>query len=143
MAVIRVSSVIARPPADVFALIADIGHYGRWLSPSGVYTETANISDDPIRVGTTYVDHTTFELRGEVLSFEPPTLIVFHQATVKPRLDAHIRYDLEPVAAGTSLTRTTTLTFAGMLRLIAPLAARQIGTENRRTIAAMKEYLER
>ena len=44
---------IARPAEHVFALIADLPNYHRWLPPSGLYGTTTQVSDTPVTLGTT------------------------------------------------------------------------------------------
>jgi hypothetical protein len=82
---------IARPVEHVFALIADLPNYHRWL-----------------------------------LS----------------RLTIDIRYRLEPLGAHTRVYRTTTPRLSGVLALLRPMLVRSIRSENLRTLAMMKQYLE-
>ncbi|MFN8451443.1 MAG: SRPBCC family protein [Anaerolineae bacterium] len=140
---IHLSVDIERPPEAVFDLLADIAHYHRWLPPSKTYSETVEISDSPIKQGTTYVDrNSTNVLYGEVIEYQPPTRIVFHQASEKPGLDVTIRYVLTPTASGTHLERTTTIRTARLLRLLQRLVVQRIREENGRTLAALKAHLE-
>ncbi len=140
---IHVSSEISRPPEAVFALIADITHYGRWLSPSSAYRETTDVSDTPIKAGTTYVDkNPRGMMTGQVTEYQPYTRIGFHQTQKNPNLDVTIRYQLTPVAGGTRLERSTTIVASGLARLIQPLVVGMTRRENQRTLAALKAYLE-
>ena len=140
---IHLSVEINRPPEIVFNLLADIANYSRWLPPSKDYSETVDISESPVKQGTTYLDkNPTNVLFGEVTEYQPYTRIVFHQATEKPSLDVIIRYVLSPVANGTRLERISTITTAGMFRLIQPFVVWRVRQENQRTLAALKNYLE-
>src|SRR5437867_1130042 len=92
-----------RGSADtVFATLADLRGYGRWLANSSAYPGTTEISADPIAVGTTYVEaSSTGVRRGTVTELDAPTRITFHQPmTMKPRffgtIDIHVRYTLTP-----------------------------------------------
>jgi hypothetical protein len=58
------------------------------------------------------------------------------------RLAIDIRYRLEPLGAGTRVHRTTTPRLTGVLALLQPLIIGPIRTENLRTLAMMKQYLE-
>ena len=58
---------IARPPERVFALIADLPSYPRWLPPSGLYGSTTQVSETPVTLGTTYVDGKQAPLRPLVM----------------------------------------------------------------------------
>jgi uncharacterized protein YndB with AHSA1/START domain len=136
---------ISRPAGDVFAVIADLSGYHRWLSPSSLYVGTTRVSGVPISVGTTYVDRTRQAiLRGRVTQFSPPELIAFQQVTRSPlgRLAVDIEYRLEEQGTSTRVYRTTSPHLSGPLVLIGPLLLRSIRNENLRTLAAIKRYLE-
>ena len=135
---------IYQPPEAVFALIADLANYGRWLAPSTTYAETVEISENPVRAGTTYRDvNTSNAMRGLVQECTPYSLIVFHQETEKPGLAITARYELAPMEGGMRLERTTILTTAGLLRLAQPVVVARTRAENARALQAMKAYLER
>jgi hypothetical protein len=70
---------IARPVEQVFALIADLPNYHRWLPPSGLYGATTQVSDTPLTLGATYVDGKQATLHGRVTEFRPPYALGFHQ----------------------------------------------------------------
>jgi uncharacterized protein YndB with AHSA1/START domain len=136
---------IARPVEQVFTLLADLPNYPRWLPPSGLYAATTQVSDIPIRLGTTYVDGAKqITLRGSVTEYRPPHALAFHQETRSPlgRLSIEIHYRLEAQGAGTRVYRTATPHFFGALALLRPLIVRSIRRENLRTLAMMKRYLE-
>jgi uncharacterized protein YndB with AHSA1/START domain len=135
---------IARPVEHVFALIADLQNYPRWLPPSGLYGTTTQVFDTPVRLGTTYVDGKQATLHGRVTDFHPPVAIAFHQEArlLRSRLSIDIRYRLEALGAHTRVYRTTTLRLSGVLALLRPMIVRPIRNENLRTLAMMKQYLE-
>ncbi len=136
---------IASPVERVFALIADLPNYHRWLAPSGLYGATTQVSDTPVTLGTTYVDGKQAMLYGRVTEFRPPVALAFHQEArlLLSRLTIDIRYRLEPLGAHTRVHRATTPRLSGALALLQPLIVRPIRTENLRTLAMMKQYLER
>lgn len=143
MTVLRLSVDIGRPPADVFATLADLPGYARWLGRSPTYRETATISDHPIRAGTTYVDHIVGNrLIGTVLECEPDRRLAFHQATPDGGLAITITYELSPTDAGTHLVRTGSIETGGLLRLVHPVVVYATRAENRRMMGALKAYLE-
>ena len=135
---------IARPAEHVFALIADLSNYPRWLPPSGLYGTTTQVSDVPVTLGTTYVDGKQAPLHGRVTEFRPPVAIAFYQEArlLLSRLSIDIHYRLEPLGVHTRVHRTTTPRLSGMLALLRPLIVRPIRNENLRTLAMMKQYLE-
>ena len=135
---------IASPAEQVFALIADLPNYSRWLSPSGLYGATTQVSDTPVTLGATYVDGKQATLHGCVTEFRPPFAIAFHQEArlLLSRLTIDIRYRLEPLGAHTRVYRTTTPRLSGVLALLQPMIVRPIRKENLRTLAMMKQYLE-
>jgi uncharacterized protein YndB with AHSA1/START domain len=137
---------ISRPADEVFALVADLSNYHRWLRPSSLYVGTTRVSGVPTSLGTTYVDRSRQAiLRGRVTQFRPPELIAFQQVTRSPlgRLAIDIEYRLDDQGTSTRLYRTTTPRLSGLLVLVGPLIVRSIRHENLRTLAAMKRYLER
>ena len=138
------TSDIARPVERVFALIADLPNYHRWLPPSGLYGATTQVSDTPVTLGTTYVDGKQAPLHGRVTEFRPPFALAFHQEAqlLLSRLSIDIRYRLEPLGEHTRVYRTTTPRLSGALALLRPMIMRPIRNENRRTLAMMKQYLE-
>jgi uncharacterized protein YndB with AHSA1/START domain len=136
---------IASPIERVFALIADLANYPRWLPPSGLYGATTEVSATPVALGTTYEDGKQAKLHGRVTDFRPPVAIAFHQEArlLFSRLSIDIVYGLEPLGAGTRVYRTTTPRLSGLLAPLGPVVARSIRAENLRTLAMMKHYLER
>lgn len=135
---------IARPVEQVFALIADLPNYPRWLPPSNLYAATTQVSDTPIRLGTTYMDGSKAVLRGSVTEYRPSHALAFHQEARSPlgRLTIDIQYRLEALGTGTRVYRTTTPRFSGVLALLRPMIVRSIRRENTRTLAMMQQYLE-
>lgn len=135
---------IARPAERVFALIADLPNYHQWLPPSGLYGATTQVSDTPIRLGTTYVDGKQATLHGRVTEFRPPFVLAFHQEArlLRSRLAIDILYRLEPLGVNTRVYRTTTPRLSGLLAFLRPMIVRSIRNENLRTLAMMKQYLE-
>ena len=140
---LRFSIDIKRPPEPIFNLIADLANYSHWLPPSGTYAETKDISDSPVKAGTTYVDKNRLNtMYGKVTQFTPYSVIVFHQATKNPGMAITTRYELSPSVGGTHLIRTTTIELRGVYRLLQPMIVPPTRKENERTLQALKTYLE-
>jgi hypothetical protein len=77
---------IAADADGVFSLIVELRDYGRWLPNSSAYHGTLEISDGPIRVGTTYIEPGPLGTRiGRVTKLIRPTTLNFEQPmTMKP-----------------------------------------------------------
>jgi hypothetical protein len=52
----RFTARIEGSPETIFALIADMPNYGRWLPGSEAFGGTTEVSPYPVRLGTTYLD---------------------------------------------------------------------------------------
>ena len=134
---------IARPPAAVFDALTRLGALRGRIGTSGTYAGTVEVSDDPVRQGSTYVDRTPIgRLRGEVVELESDRRIVFRQVTERGDLDVRITYTLERVPSGTRLVRTGEITTRRWLALVHPIVAWTTRAENRRTLESLRASLE-
>ena len=131
---------------QVFEVIADLDGQHRWLAESPEFRGTVDVSDNPVRLGSTYREPTPQGVRhGEVTEFEPPVRITFHQPMdLRPfgRIDIVQRCTLEPRGDSTLVRRVATLGIPAYLR---PLARHIISTtarESERTLTALKTYCE-
>ena len=139
----RLDLAIGRPPAVVFDALTRLGQLRGRIESSSTYRGTVDVSDDPVRVGSTYVDRTPIgRLRGEVLALEEGRRVVFRQATARGDLDVRIAYDLEPTPDGTRLVRTGEITTRRWLALVHPVVVWTTRAENRRTMDRLKASLE-
>jgi uncharacterized protein YndB with AHSA1/START domain len=147
----RFTTQIAGPPETVFDLVADMPNYGRWLPDSDAFGGTVNVTPYPVCLGTTYLDAGPVEKPGSVTEFDPPQHIGFHH-TVQVRrpllntdIDARIRYTLEPRLGGTFVLRELDLVMnlRGLHKLASPFILRSFRSENVRTLAQLKQYVER
>ncbi len=142
----RFETVIRRPVEDVFALIADLPNYGKWLPPSNLYGAVTQYSELPIRAGTQYVDKgRASRMIGKVTAFESPTRITFHQQSISlmGALTIEIRYMLAAEGDATRVTRYVTVNASGGFSLLEPLLLGPIRKESERILAAMTAYLEK
>lgn len=138
-----IATDVSRPPSEVFALLADVAGFSRWLDPSSTYRATVAVSDDPIVKGTTYTDEVQgMRLHGVVREYEPDHLLVFHQARTDGNLAITITYELEPTAGGTRVVRTGEIVTGGFLAALHPIVVRTTVKENVRMMRRLKEYLE-
>ena len=146
------SSQIAAPPAVLFELLADMPNYGRWLPSSADFGKTTGIEPYPVQLGTRYHDGKPDEAGrdwwGTVTGFQRPGSLDFQHTIAVPQLratiDVRIHYSIEPENAGTRVTRWLVLDIAMpvIARPLRGLIIRGFDKENRRTMAALKEYAQ-
>src|SRR2546422_2001337 len=108
---------IDSPSETVFALIADLAHYDRWLPRSRAFGSVAQVSHTPVGIGTTYVDTgSNGAMHGSITVYQPPTHIAFRQSMpvklllLAGMLEMDIRYTLEAVGNATRVERDVTFT---------------------------------
>jgi hypothetical protein len=131
----------------IFDLIIDLRGQDRWLSQSAAFRGTADISSNPVALGTTFRESSPFGVRnGTVTEFERPAKITFHQPmTMKLHagvIDITMRYRLVRAAGSTRVERRVTIAVPWPLRLFAPMFVRAFRTESRRTLLALKAYAD-
>ena len=133
----------------IFALLADLRGYDRWLPGSSAFRGTNSISAGPIGVGTTYVEPGPLGVRhGRVTEFVPPTRLAFEQPmTLRPNamgvLGIRLFVNLMPGADGVHVRRDLQLDPQGPVKLIMPLVLRAFRAENERMMRVLKDYAER
>jgi len=134
----------------IFALLADLSHYDRWLPGSEAFGAITEITPLPVGLGTTYVDAgPTGTRHGKVTEYDPPTRISFHQPMqVKQRgltgtIDIHLRHTLEPVGQMIRVNRELTLHIHGLLKVAQPFVIAAFRKENERMLLALKQYVEK
>ena len=145
---------VAAPSELLFGLLADMPNYGRWLPPSQQFGHTTDVQPYPVQLGSRYHDgkpgEPGKEWLGSVTGFQPPGSIDFqHTIRVRPlraTIDVHIHYSFErpgPVPRG-SVVRWLVLDIRLpiALRPLRPLITARFDKENRRTMAAVKQYAE-
>jgi uncharacterized protein YndB with AHSA1/START domain len=106
MSAVRTSVEIARPPAAVFAVLADVGRLPEWQSGCVDVTLEA---DAPLRVGSRFSQRVGFAGRRvtqlvEVDELEQDRLLTLRVLTGPLRVRA--RHVLEPSPIGTTLSVT-------------------------------------
>ena len=131
----------------IFDLITDLRGQDRWLSKSASFKGTTEISENPVTLGTTYVEREPMGIRsGEVTEFERPAKITFHQP-MKMRaglgtMDIVLRYTLTPQGDSTLVRRASTVTLPWQLKLVRPIVIRTFRREGARTLTALKSHAD-
>ncbi len=136
-------------PDTIFAVLADLERYNRWLPRSGTFGGIRDVAPLPVGLGTTYVDYGPSGKRmGKITEFEPPTCISFHQpmqvkqAFVECLIEIDLRLILEPEGNLTRLNRDLTLGIQGRLKIAQPLIIATFRRENQRVLRILKTYVE-
>ena len=151
MPVLHFTTAINASPQAVFDRIADFAHYDQWLPPSGMFKSVMEISENPFRLNSTYVDKgTNSTMYGTVTVYQPPEKIAFHQVTqikvlglAVAGLQVTIVYQLASGSSGTNLTRDVTVQASGVLTLLQSRLLPGIAAESQRILAALKQSLEK
>jgi uncharacterized protein YndB with AHSA1/START domain len=143
-------SVLINGSAEtIFALLADLEHYDRWLPGSAEFGSIIEIAPLPVGLGTTYIDAGPSGVRhGTVTEFDPPRHLSFHQpmlvkrGMVRGTIDIHVRQNLEPEDQMMRLTRDLTLNIHGLLKAVQPVVIAGFRRENERMLRILKQYVE-
>src|SRR5690242_17185005 len=73
-------TTIDSPIEDVFRRLAEVNDYRTWMRRTGLFRRSAQTSDGPLGLGSTYFDATRMgTFRGEVTEYEPPRRIGFRE----------------------------------------------------------------
>jgi uncharacterized protein YndB with AHSA1/START domain len=149
MPALHFTTDIDGPGETVFALIADLTRYDRWLPRSRAFGAVTQVSHTPVGLGTTYVNTgPSGAMHGSVTDYQPPARIAFQQSMpVKlllfaGTLEMHIRYTLEPVGQATRVSRDVTFHLPGVLKVAQPIVAATVRRESERLLQVMKRYVE-
>jgi Polyketide cyclase / dehydrase and lipid transport len=141
-------SDIAADADEVFSLLVELRDYHRWLPRSSAYHGTMEISDGPIRLGTTYVEPGPLGTRfGRITKLIRPTALDFEQPmTMRPSflgvIDICLFHTISPRANAAHLVRRLVLSPRGPVKLATPLVVRAFKAENERMIQALKTFAE-
>jgi hypothetical protein len=136
------------PAGTIFDLIVDLRGQRRWLTRSSSFRGTEDVSENPVRIGSTYREPGPLGVRnGTVTEFERPAKITFHQPmTLRLQLgtiDVTMRYTLDQQAETTHVERHVTLGIPRSLRLLQPVVVGAFRGESARTLRALKAYADR
>jgi uncharacterized protein YndB with AHSA1/START domain len=132
---------IDRPPATVFAYLANLENLPQW---NYALAETRQLTPGPPAVGTRYRQTRTIPVHTEE-SLEITELTPNRNLTVQGTLNslpAKLTYTLTPDDRGTTLTNTVDLHPPRPLNLLAPIALSRIKSAVAANLAALKQLLE-
>jgi hypothetical protein len=136
------TTVINRPPAEVFSFLADFENVPLW---NYAISETRKISGGPVGVGSRYRQTRTLPARSEetfeVTEFEPD-----HKLAIRGPLgpfQADVSYLLTAAGDGTSVSNTMDLRPTGVSRLVAPLAGSRVRSAVATHLDSLKQLLEK
>jgi uncharacterized protein YndB with AHSA1/START domain len=132
---------IGREPGEVFSYLADLEHLPEW---NYAIQTTTKVTPGPVGVGSRYHQIRTIPVRREE-SLEVVEYDEGRRLTVEGSLDAfraRLEYVLQPQGEGTVLTNTVDLVASGALRLVAPVATRQIRSAVAANLEVLKQLLE-
>ena len=111
----------------------------------GVLTKCSQVSEGPVRLGTTYIDQGWMgSFRGEVSEFDRPSRVVYKEtlrwfgATV---VVARIEYEFSPDPRGTAVHHVGESELHGIFRLMRPMVA-VIGAANDKDCRGHERSLE-
>lgn len=139
---------IPAPVEDVFGRLADIDGHNAWMPQKGsILRRTHQTSPGAPGAGTTYVDDTRFgPTPGEIIEYDPPTVIVFHwwdNASGRLKMEGWPGYALEAVDRGATLVRHhAKMEPYGIYRLATPVLRRIAVRERSTTMDALARSFE-
>ena len=138
----RVSTTIARPPATVFAWLADLEQLPRWESS---FAEVRRESPGPVGVGARYWCRRTQPTKAEthmaVTEYEPEQRLMVESewaGFIKPAFG----YLVEPAGAGTRVTLIGRPKLRGVGLLMLPMIALLATRLSARYLANLKRLVE-
>jgi uncharacterized cupredoxin-like copper-binding protein len=134
---------------EVFAVVIDLPGYNGWLPQSSAFKGTTQVSTNPIRLGTTYIEPGPTGVRkGEVTEFEEPTKVTFHHPmTLKPQflgitIDVTVCITVKQEGPVSHVDRVVSLDFPWPLWLIKSIIVKEFRKESGRTLLTLKSYIE-
>jgi hypothetical protein len=133
----------------MFSLLVGLRDYDRWLPRSSAFHGTSQISNGPIKVGTSYVEPGPLGTRhGIVTRLMPPTHLDFEQPmTLRPRflgtIGIKLFHRLTPEGDHVHVVRRLELSPQGPIRLATPLVVSAFRSENERMMKTLKAFAER
>ncbi len=146
MVPIEIIRQIDAPIGEVFARLIDLPGYSEWLSEESFSRRSEFTSDDPVGVGTTYIDMTKGgAYLGEITELEEPSRVVFRQALSRwgmPIEEALQTNVLEEVDGGTTVHHRWEGRSFGPLRLVYNLSRRSTVKERNLVMDALKSSFE-
>jgi uncharacterized protein YndB with AHSA1/START domain len=150
---IHLSIDIKSPITTVFTTLTDLPSYPTWLPHSSSFKGTTQVSETPVKLGTTYLEPGPAGLRkGEIVEFEEPVKVMFHQPmSLKPywlglvidiRVEMKLHEEGEGEGVKTVLERDVFLKYPVLLWPFKALLDREFRGESWRTMECLKRFLE-
>jgi uncharacterized protein YndB with AHSA1/START domain len=148
---IHLEITIAAPRAKIFAVLTDLPAYSTWLPQSSAFKGTTEVSSTPVQLGTTYLEPGPAGLRkGEIVEFEDPKKVTFHQPmSLKPYflgivLDVRVEMVLEEgdTEGVTVLKRDVKLGYPWVLWPFKVVVNNEFRGESWRTMELLKKHVE-
>lgn len=146
------STITINAPADkVFDIITDLPAYANWLPNTSTFPGITEISDSPLKLGSTYTEASASGIRhGKVIEYERGSKVVFHQPMKLYPVESGILIDIKvQVVLKESEDGVTTVerdVFLGMPDALKEQEAgwyAGAGQEGDRVMGLLKEYVER
>ena len=139
----RVSTQIARSPADVFAYLTDVTHFP--LLYAGIVRESRPLGTGPLAEGSAFQISGSFlgrpfEARLVVTAYAPDRQ--FCVASNWGPLPFQGCYELEPAGGGTLLTDRHSINAGGFFALAGSLLVNRLKQQAERNLARLKELVE-
>lgn len=133
----KVSIEIAKPPAQVFALIRDMESVGKW-TPAEEKISMVKLSDSPRRYKA---NAGGMESTWEEVEAREPAFLHTRMQGQSMNVSGDWRFHLDPTNTGTRLTNEIDMRFGNpFFRVIGHLMDSQ--AEEMKTLTALKKYLE-
>jgi uncharacterized protein YndB with AHSA1/START domain len=143
---VEIDEVVARPIEQVFERATDLSQYAEWMPHNGVFKTCSDVSEGPVRPGTTYLDRGRMgSFHGVVSEFERPSRVTYKE-TLRwfgaPVVVARIEYAFSPDPRGTAVHHVAESELHGVFKLMRPMVAVIGRGERQRTVTALKRSLE-
>lgn len=135
----QIDRTIARPRAEVFERLADIGAYGGWL-PRSIIFRGARLTTPESVPGHDVAYHETTPIgtfSGRIVEFEPPETIAFVTPMIlmgRCVFESRPRYVLEEAGDATVVHHVAEGQFHGPWRLLEPAGRRLARYERTRVM---------
>jgi uncharacterized protein YndB with AHSA1/START domain len=140
-------ATIGRPIGEVFARLADLDGYGRWMHRTGLFRRSGQTSNGPEGRGTAYFDATRMgTFRGQITDYRRPSRIAFRETLRlfgSDLMEARPEYFLEADGDETIVHHTAEGELFGPMRLMKPVAALLARSERSRTVRSLRRSLEK
>lgn len=135
---------IARPPAEVFAVLADIEAANAWIPG---LKSSQKLTPGPIAAGTKarqvkFLQGKDRPIDLTVATVDPGRKLSFI-GTPEGRPPAYIDWHLAAIAGGTLVTERIRFEVPGVMKIITPLIRMGLSGQMEREVAALKLRVER